>query len=653
VAVLTDAGDYVKLTIEEPYLEVTAVTGYSEVISGTGELKREFRWSISGVAYSSWVELSEDGLATIVIPTDGKLYMEYRYTLLSGGPVTVTSVSLEVTTPTKAKYTNFKPSRPFEQGGSNGLSFIDNFKFKPYQSIKPAVNLWKQLSNVISNMIGHDVMYCKATPQGQSADIVLGEWTLYDVEEPQCVKVIVPDNQFPDQMVNYNMFGADFQMPFEVLILREQFEKVFGKGVGPQKRDIVLFNFANNRFYEVGSSYLFSEFMQEELYYKVALVKYTPRSNVFLAEEVEDIMEAYTDSTDGLFNDDLSELQNKVTNRQQYTMPTTSRDPIRDYMHEDLVIEQKDMENYFTVVSRYNYQLAETYDPLADPLVMVQYNVPVRFPVSEDRTFSCWWQEKDVRHLSRAVASVEPDDDDPTVYYLTLAARLQMLSEGDLVEIDSASEFDGRKIIARVTNIDSIDQALITIAIQSDTLSVIESIYDWESIGDLKLKQTDARVLFNGLADSAGVRVEVLGSWIIVVTMNTTEYRFHLDEALSADTWYGMVLNLSNTFRQISLNVWTRIWLDRTSSHNSTSLLSIHESVMTSIEPEDRSNADMKYQIPSSPIALTNIRWMKQTIEPEQQTLFLNQQIVKDANLGIILDNALPQNKLPYMGNPK
>jgi hypothetical protein len=59
-------------------------------------------------------------------------------------------------------------------------------------------------------------MYARAVPMAVGKDVVLHEWTLYDVDEPCTIKVIVPNNEFPDSKINFNPFGLDFEMPFEV-----------------------------------------------------------------------------------------------------------------------------------------------------------------------------------------------------------------------------------------------------------------------------------------------------------------------------------------------------------------------------------------------------------------------------------------------------
>ena len=65
--------------------------------------------------------------------------------------------------------------------------------------------------------------------------------------------------------------------------------------------------------------------------------------------------------------------------------------------------------------------------------------------------------------------------------------------------------------------------------------------------------------------------------------------------------------------------------------------------------PEDRTS-NMNYFLETSWMNLTNVRLFNRVAETDKQVLILNQNIVKDAQWAIIIDNALPQSKLPYIG---
>jgi hypothetical protein len=59
------------------------------------------------------------------------------------------------------------------------------------------------------------------------------------------------------------------------------------------------------------------------------------------------------------------------------------------------------------------------------------------------------------------------------------------------------------------------------------------------------------------------------------------------------------------------------------------------------------------YKIITSPLYISNIRLFKQMIDIDKQSIVLNQNIVRDAQLAHIIDNAQPLLKLPKFANRK
>jgi hypothetical protein len=57
-----------------------------------------------------------------------------------------------------------------------------------------------------------------------------------------------------------------------------------------------------------------------------------------------------------------------------------------------------------------------------------------------------------------------------------------------------------------------------------------------------------------------------------------------------------------------------------------------------------------KFYLEPSYMDLTNIRLFTRITETDKQPLVLNQNIVKDAQWALIIDNALPQTKAPLIG---
>ena len=75
----------------------------------------------------------------------------------------------------------------------------------------------------------------------------------------------------------------------------------------------------------------------------------------------------------------------------------------------------------------------------------------------------------------------------------------------------------------------------------------------------------------------------------------------------------------------------------------------IYEYIYNNIDINDVSHS-YKYKVMASYLKMTNLRLMSTTIEPEKMVKFLNESIVSDSDQSLIIDNAIPRIKLPYVG---
>jgi hypothetical protein len=124
---------------------------------------------------------------------------------------------------------------------------------------------------------------------------------------------------------------------------------------------------------------------------------------------------------------------------------------------------------------------------------------------------------------------------------------------------------------------------------------------------------------------------------------------YDIESAGSADpldpsTFYAMVFSRSKEFNQILFNIW------KMSDPNDTVDLDlVYSSLQDSPAYQDLTSTS-KYVLRAGPSVITNIRLMDTIIPQEDQSMFLNQMVVLDADSGLIIDNAIPQVRTPYMG---
>ena len=109
------------------------------------------------------------------------------------------------------------------------------------------------------------------------------------------------------------------------------------------------------------------------------------------------------------------------------------------------------------------------------------------------------------------------------------------------------------------------------------------------------------------------------------------------------DKWYAFILNASNTYRQLSLHVYA---LDANSNEglpqlqNNDLIPAFHET--KELNNAMMWNSDTYYHLNGAKLHITNIRMFEKPIELEQHHNVLNQYVVRDNQLALIIDNAIP-----------
>jgi len=746
---LFTSGEYIILANSEPYQNVKKPTGVQEVFNDSGIgtiLKKEFRYSVDSVTFSEFQELNTENLESLG-PFEN-VWFQFRYILLSGGPVTIQKVTLLFEAIPSDPYNGYVA--PAIQDESRVYAFPvtykSNFVWEPYK-MNRAVRLYKDLNLMVNNLFGHDTTYYRALPQGRSKDVFLMEYSLYEHDEGKCVKVVVPNNEFPDNKLNMGPFGVDFELPFEVQIDKDYFQKIFGDGSGPQKRDVLYFP-RTNRIYEVSSSYLFRDFMNEPLYFKVTLIKWLPKSNAEQSETLN-ALEDYTVSAGKLFGEIKEEEEIKTTNPQQYNVARVKEDPVRSSVSPLQEIGNENVLNYYTLIAEYFYKLessttakrlvadinteflkkdvsyfarfspsssqsdiqwyysmkkmkylgkneqglaifeysagnsqveslynasqiftsgslfrlyAEEYgesnnsDPVAscDTLTsyfnksrVVKYKAMNSFPSAEDRSYSAWFKTKTNTSSKTKVTSFSFD-----IYTREITLELEkpvLYFVRDLISLtrSSGSDFD---IFGEVTEI--ISQTSYRIRVDQEIIDYVQGNFStWTSYNDLQSQKTFSRVFLSSIDNSKGIKIELYGNRHFKITMNGDYKYFSIPGnslGIENEKWHGIFINFGNIFKQLTLNLWKRQW-DPVSNVPATTELKLIYNKTVPLLQEDRSS-NSEFFLEPSYMDLTNIRWFNRVAETDKQVFILNQNIVKDAQWAIIIDNALPQSKLPYIG---
>ena len=386
-----------------------AVMSYSDEVTVTGgspglAVIRSFRWSKTGQSYSMWVTFDPldpvELLAIVASPSPG-LFIEFKFQLESTGNPCDTGTAVSppssiegVTISVKRDTSYYIPPnhRPQVACGcspencSSPIVLASTFSFDPY-AVNKGLNLYQDLSKMVNLTFGHEVQYVRVAPRQKGRDVFLGEYTVFGDPNVLCLKVLVPNNEFPDSKPTFNQYGVDFEVPFEVHIDRGYWQTLFPQNTMPQQYDVMYFPIMN-RIYEVQSTYVFRDFMYQPLYYKLALVKYQDRAMRDLGavqEKIDDI----TLTPEFLFGDEKAQETERIVKPMQYQTITQDSDPIRYSVNRSLSITRYDLYNNWALLTQNYYDLESLYylQGAADAVV---YNPTFTLPVDGNLSY-CFW----------------------------------------------------------------------------------------------------------------------------------------------------------------------------------------------------------------------------------------------------------------------
>jgi hypothetical protein len=259
--------------------------------------------------------------------------------------------------------------------------------FKPYALNKPD-NVYKQLNMMVNDIFGHQTRYYRTEPDQRTKDVILMEYSLYNVVAEGLINILVPDNKMPTREFNYNIFGMEFD-DFEVHIVDEHFKKIFGRKSTPRAKDYLFFPLIN-RVYEIVSVSLADEFNMNTTYWRVMLRKYENHSATIKNTEDERLTDLVI-GIDDIFGEEIQNEFEKVTKPQQYrTVNKKYADGVRVFTNKNIKILDETINNRWTMVSRNCYDLTEL-DTNDDAVV---YSAPANLIASDSLAFTTWFKPK-------------------------------------------------------------------------------------------------------------------------------------------------------------------------------------------------------------------------------------------------------------------
>lgn len=637
-------GDILLITLTGAYSDVLSIVGYTDEVIGEDTLNyfiREFRWSTDNKTYSDWDFLTNINLNALIVDPDNPFWIEYRYTaeiVMPNVELEFVSITLEIITKQgtiiDAPCLEFSedcdcsssPSLIIDEGDCCG----DNI-FNPYD-VSKAIKNYEDISSMISCMFGIDSTYYKTNPKVDSADVIFREHSLHHVVAMESLKINVPDNEFPSREIQFDAMGLNSIDMFEVHIVKKQFEAVFGTGTRPREGDAVSIP-AVDRLYSVNSIALTEGLMNNSSFYKVMLTDWQDRASITYDEpEFRETLEDLTDNLEDKFGEETTDEIEKIRKPKQYnTIGTGDKDYVRKEIDPKLLINEFKLRNNFTVISKYHYDLST----ITRGNTALIYRYVGGLAAEENKAFTFWVKPNYVV-TSYSNVVITGTSSDTGGYATFTTASEHSYTVGDFVEITGSGDYDGYK---RVTGVTSITFTISTIYGSAALLTARSKKHEVCNL------ITYGTVLEISYFDEA-----------IIVSINGDDYIYDVTAAgitLEKGSWYGIVINLSNAFRQISAFVWNIDITTATSNFNvGSSLANIFSETITTPNPYTFDSGNT-WEILGTSSNFTNFRIFKAPIEIEEQSLVLQQYVVTDSHLSLLIDNAIPGLRLVKKSNPR
>lgn len=365
--------NYRIFTLEDPIEDVTSIYEILEDIdlgsAVESNLKRSMRYSKDKVNWSLWYDFDlvdvspgDTGLSDIYdinFNKDNNLYLEFKYEYDDGTTaslsesITVNEIKIRVRVDVPSlSLSTLSPAVKCSNERCPLIVANRDASFNPYD-VDPAVGMYKDLSFYVNQIYGHQVVYFKAEPDQESGDYVFKEWVLYNVEDIKCIKVLVENNEFPDNQPLFTEEGLDYEEPFEIHIDKLYFESIFGTTTEPRKKDFMYFPLLN-RMFEIKGSYVYRGVMMEPVYHKIQLMKFRPNINYNISEETQEKLNDILLDSEELFEEEVQDDIKDAVMPQQHKSITEYSDEVRAGINSNLGIRPLDFYfNYASLIENY------------------------------------------------------------------------------------------------------------------------------------------------------------------------------------------------------------------------------------------------------------------------------------------------------------
>jgi hypothetical protein len=474
--------------------------------------------------------------------------------------------------------------------------------FNPYSSDK--IGQWYNfLAGSTNKILGWTIDYHLTDPDGNGIDRYLHEYQLFNIIDVQKIKIIVPENTFPDNQVQINEYMLDMMDTFNIIILKDEFHKAFGIEKRPAQKDIIFFC-AQNRFYRVRHSQVKRDIMNMGIYYSVVLEKYEKLANEQnLSAASKALIEPLTanNTLDALFGFENHQEENKIANKQ---FKPETHEVYRANINPKLSIIKKDIfnslkgikiaDNYYNLTSLSAGTSAVTYS-LQDSILNV----------SDNRAFNVWFNFNNKFNENKII-----DESVYQSYYINNNSYFEFFNnyDSDLQQGYKVS-YSNQQIVLTINNLNySLNVTGITTNIW---YGLTVNIDNRQRVISLNLYKRNYNYNINMFTDS------------------------YQSASVDSNDITGITYYTSRGYRPVKNT-------EINSTLTNTDLISVAAIDYSNVSL-NKFNINKIITIFASDIKLTNLRIFNDVIPNNHKSNILIQRIVQDANYLILADNATKQ----------
>ena len=612
------------------YNNIKQILGFKANISGETNnvyYDKEFRYSSDGILWSDYKQLTNDNLSNINV-YDGKIYLQYRFTQVGNGNLSINSISLDVDY--NSEVDSVIPECFWNNSVDNSSKIVFNTGsssvFNPY-ALGQGIQMYNQLSALISSMFGFCVLYFKTEANSRTRDVVLKEYSIEKVIAKDNIKILIPDNQLPTRELQFNSMMLDMPIQFEVHVVKSDFQKVFGKDSHPDPHDYLYLSNYVNKMYMVDSVSDPDDFGYAASYWRVSLVPYQEFSSVqFEDNSLLEETESLVFSAEGKFGDEVQDEFDDIRKDSQLNDVGDfgeGQDLLREYLEPNLRINSENIYNKWTVVSKQHYALST----IEKGRRVVKYRYNDSFSDTDERMLTFWFRPKNIdKSVSENILLTEISENEKGIK-VGVQKWNNLFQDGNYVKLTRTGSANGyRKIVE---------------ANRSGGYIVVEGKYD-----------ARARIMNCAKLVAYGVNAPIyMGDTFSVeqnynsisLNIGNKHYDFTFDNfGKFENKWYAVVIGLNKGIA----NIWLYDSVGSDKKENIKSELKLISCSSKEIGKFEIFGSECGLM--SCDLDFTNFRLWNKICEQELHDLILSQYVVDDSHNTLIVDNAQQELLLHY-----